>query len=307
VSSCRFLGAEVFQKLHHLQVPVLHGPVQGLGVHLQGLHRFAPARRARLPVQPEAAVVQHQGLDVVGVAVDVLVGGRAPQGGHGLGHGVDEAPDELGEVGPLALLGQLVGDAGGHLGHPRETAHRVVAGGEFRVAQMEEVELVRPAGTPGLGVHALQQIGIALGVEHDHHIATTDVLGDEQLRQSGLAHAGGAQHQHVAHPLAQVHPHRVLVRLHAVDGRVTPDRWQGGDRVPPGLGTGEPAQPVQRRALHPPFQPPGRPVQPARPQQRPIGRIAGVVQPLGMAPVPGEAHAQEQSRSDQGMASAARR
>jgi hypothetical protein len=53
----------------------------------------------------------------------------------------------------------------------------------------------------GFGIDAAQQVDIALGVEHDHHLAATDVLGDQQFRQARLADPRGAQHQRVADPV----------------------------------------------------------------------------------------------------------
>jgi hypothetical protein len=47
-----------------------------------------------------------------------------------------------------------------------------------------------------------------------------DVLGDQQFRQSGLAHARGAQHEHVANPFTQVHPDVGFTRLDPVDRRI---------------------------------------------------------------------------------------
>jgi hypothetical protein len=81
---------------------------------------------------------------------------------------------------------------------------------------MEEIEVLGPSGPFGLGIDASQQPAVALGVEHDHHIAALDVLGDEELGESGLADAGGAEHQGVPDPLAQVHPHLLLVRFDGV-------------------------------------------------------------------------------------------
>ncbi len=94
---------------------------------------------------------------------------------------------------------------------------------------MEDVELAFAPGALGLDVHALQQVGIALGVEDDHYLVlaadlAADVLRDEQLGQPRLAHARGAQHQGVADALAQRQGDVDLVRLDAMQA------WQSADR-----------------------------------------------------------------------------
>ena len=101
---------------------------------------------------------------------------------------------------------------------------------------MEDVQGVFPARPPGLGDHPLHQVGVALGVEHDHHVAPGDVLGDQDFRQPGLADAGGAEHQGVADAVAQGHVDRAFLRLDAMDGGLAADIRQRADRVPPGIG-----------------------------------------------------------------------
>lgn len=81
---------------------------------------------------------------------------------------------------------------------------------------MEEIEAILPLGAPGLGIDPAQQLGIPLGVEDDDHIAAADILGDQQLGQAGLAHPGGTQHQHMAHPFTEFHPHLLLMGLHGM-------------------------------------------------------------------------------------------
>ena len=95
---------------------------------------------------------------------------------------------------------------------------------------MEDVELAFASGAFGFHVHALEQIGVALGVEDDHdlvlaaHLAA-DVLGDEQFGQAGLADAGGAEHQRMADALGQRQGDVNLVRFDAVQARQTTD-WR---------------------------------------------------------------------------------
>ena len=77
---------------------------------------------------------------------------------------------------------------------------------------MKDVQRIFPARPPGLGDHPLHQVGVALGVEHDDHVAPGDVLGDQDFRQPGLADTGGAEHQGVADAITQGHVDRAFLR-----------------------------------------------------------------------------------------------
>ena len=68
---------------------------------------------------------------------------------------------------------------------------------------MEHKEGVLSSAAFAFHKHPLEQVGIALGVEHDAGFATANVLGDQQFSQTGLADTGGAEHQGVADPFAQ--------------------------------------------------------------------------------------------------------
>jgi hypothetical protein len=102
---------------------------------------------------------------------------------------------------------------------------------------MEYVKLIQSAGTLALDIHAFQEVGIAFGVEDNHHLAikvhlinfiyaalapmnrlntsthlnappglsagASDVLGDKQFCQTGLAHPCSPQYQGVPNPLTQ--------------------------------------------------------------------------------------------------------
>ena len=198
----------------------LQALVQAFLVDGLALQFLTPTGRRRLTVQPLLEIVHQQRLDVGGVAVDLLVVGRAAECHQRPGHDVDEAPDELLEGGGLTFGRQLSGDARSHLGDAREAPHRVVSGRDLRVPEVEHEESVAPPCPLGLGVDAAQQVGVTLGVKHDHHFATADVLGDQQFGQPGLAHAGGAEHQGVAHTLGQVHPDVGFCGLNPVQRRV---------------------------------------------------------------------------------------
>ncbi|MNG01786.1 hypothetical protein D3C84_847790 [compost metagenome] len=66
-----------------------------------------------------------------------------------------------------------------------------------RPAQVEDIELVQPAGALALDVHAFEKVGVAFGIEDDHHFVlsaalATNVLRDEQFGQPGLADPRGS-------------------------------------------------------------------------------------------------------------------
>ena len=197
------------------------------------------------------SIFHEQGFDIVDVTPYLLVVRTAAQRHQRPGDDVDEAPGELLEGSRVAFAGQLVGDPGGHLGDTREVADGVVAGRDLGKAQMEHVEVLGPSGPLGLGVDASQQAGVTLGIEDDHHVPAPDVLGDEDLGQSGLADPGGPQHQGVPHPLAEIHPHVLFVRLDRVQGRLAPDGRQGRQRVPPGADPEQARQQAQDRDRFP--------------------------------------------------------
>ncbi|MNO91150.1 hypothetical protein D3C76_826900 [compost metagenome] len=113
---------------------------------------------------------------------------------------------------------------------------------------MKDVEFVLAAGAPCLHVHALEQVGVALGVEDNHHLLgwPVDVLGDVDLRQARLADPGGAQHQGVPNTLTQRQGGFLLTRLDAVQQRRAPDWWQRThriERVVPGGEAGQQREP----------------------------------------------------------------
>jgi hypothetical protein len=195
-----------------------------------------PAVRRHLG-QPVVAVVGEQPVDVGDVPHDLVVV-RAPAQRHqGTRDDVGEAPGELLERRRVALIRQLVGDARGHLGDARERPDRVVARRDLRMPQVEHVELVLATGALALGVHAPQQVGIALGIEHDDHVAAADVLGDQDLGQPRLAHAGGPEDQGMPDPLTQAHPHRRLVGFDTVQRWLAAHRRQWRQGIPPGACT----------------------------------------------------------------------
>ncbi|MNN47860.1 hypothetical protein D3C81_1623000 [compost metagenome] len=134
------------------------------------------------------------------------------------GDDVDEAPGEFAKCRRIALATQLAGDPGGHFRNATEAADGVVACRDFRPAQVEHIELVLTAGATGLDVHALEQVGIALGVEDDDHFAarSMDVLGDIHLGQARLAHPCGAQHQGMSDPFAERQAGFLFLRFDAV-------------------------------------------------------------------------------------------
>ncbi|GAR44819.1 hypothetical protein NGUA11_04195 [Salmonella enterica] len=69
--------------------------------------------------------------------------------------------------------------------------------------------------------HAPQQVGIALGIENNHRVATADILGNQQFRQPGFTDAGGAEHQCMPRSVAQRQRDAAFVQLHAMKQWIT--------------------------------------------------------------------------------------
>src|SRR5690606_30355042 len=171
-------------------------------------------------------VLDKQRVDVDHVALDLQVVRAATELDQGAGNDVDEAPGEFPKGRRVALGAELAGDARGYLGDATEAADGVVAAGDVRPAQVKDIELALAAGTARLDVHALEQVGVALGVEDDAHLAPVNVLGDVQLGQAGLADPGGAQHQSVADAFVERQRDVGFVGLHAVQQRRAAHRRQ---------------------------------------------------------------------------------
>ncbi|MNH18098.1 hypothetical protein D3C79_777920 [compost metagenome] len=139
---------------------------------------------------------------------------------------VDEAPSKLAKSRRVAFTAQLAGDPGSDFRNAPEAADGVVACGDLRPAQVEDIELVLAASAPRLDVHALEQVGVALGVEDDDHFParSMDVLGDIHLGQASLAHPCGAQHQGMSNALAERQTGFLLLRFDAVQ------QWRAAHR-----------------------------------------------------------------------------
>jgi hypothetical protein len=88
------------------------------------------------------------------------------------------------------------------------------------VSQVKHEELVCAPCPLAFSEDAAQQVDVALGVKHDHHLTATDVLGDQQFGQARLAHPRRAQHQRVTNPFGEVHPDVGFIRLDTVDRRI---------------------------------------------------------------------------------------
>ena len=180
-----------------------------------------------------ARVLQEQRLDVVDAVEDLAVDRLAAQRRDRARNDVGEAPAELAERGRVAGRRQRVGEPRRDLRDAAEVADRVVARAHRRKAEVEEIEAVEPAGARRFRVAALHQLGIALGIDHDHDVAAADVLGCADLQQPRLADPRGAVHDEVRHALGQVGVDRLLVHRNGMDVRVATDRRQRRDRVPP--------------------------------------------------------------------------
>ena len=98
---------------------------------------------------------------------------------------------------------------------------------------MKHVEVLGASRPLGLGIYPPQEIGVPLRIEHDHHIAPPDILGDEDLGKPCLANARRTQHQGMTDPLTDIHPDILLVGLHGMQGRLTPNGRQRRQWIPP--------------------------------------------------------------------------
>ena len=199
-----------------------------------------------------AAVFDEELVHVHDVPGNGAVIGAPAERDQGAGNDVGEAPGELAKRGGVALTRQRIRDAGRDLGDARKLPDRVVAGGHLRVAEMKQIEPIGAPRAPRFRIDALQELRIALGVEHDHHIAAADVLGDEKLGEPRLADARRADDERVPDAPAEVHPHRLLAGLDPVQPRIAPERGQRAQRIPPGaLSAAARASHVQARPRFP--------------------------------------------------------
>ena len=175
---------------HQLGLAVLQAAGHGRPAFLTQLgfdagHLVAPVdvlALCRQLVEHHFGIVQEQAVNAGHVLQQRLVGRDSAKRDLRLGHDVREAPGEFLKGSRVTRGGQGVGSAGGHLGDAREVADAVVARGNLRVAQVEQVELVQSAGALGLRIHAQHQVGIALRVDHDGDLAGVDVLRGQHLQ-----------------------------------------------------------------------------------------------------------------------------
>ena len=103
-----------------------------------------------------AGILHEQGFDVIDVTADLLIVRSSFQRDQCARNNIDKAPGKLLERSGIALVGQLIGDTGGNFGDTREIADRIIARGQFRKAQMKQVEIVQSTCTLGLRVDAAQ-------------------------------------------------------------------------------------------------------------------------------------------------------
>ncbi|KWT95166.1 hypothetical protein APY03_2517 [Variovorax sp. WDL1] len=247
-------------------------------------------------------VFDEQRVDVDDMPLDQHVVRALPQFHERAGDDVHEPPRELSERRAVAFAGELPRDACRHFRDPAEAAHGVVAGADLRPTQVEDVELALAARALGFDVHALQEIGIPLGIDDDHDLVLArgvlapDVLGDEQLGEPRLAHAGGAQHQRMPDALAQRQADVHLVRFDAVQARQTAHGRQRAHRVEgyvPARERGQPGQ-RERRELQPFLQATRQPVGWRRLHVAAELRPVRLHQPMGVLLLPQEPATHEQ-------------
>ena len=186
------------------------------------LHNGFPGFR-RFLSEEVLGVLNKQGVDVDHMALDQQVVRAVSQLDQGAGDDVDETPGEFAERGTVAFIGKLPGDAAGDFGDEPETTYCVIAGRTVGPAEVKDIEGVLPSAAPALHKHALEQIGIALGGEHDAGLTTADVLSDQQFDQAGFADAGGAEYEGVADPYAQRQADIDLIGPNAVQSRQAAD------------------------------------------------------------------------------------
>ena len=189
-------------------------------------------------------IFNEQRVDVHHMALDLQVVGAPAELDQRPGDDIHEAPGELAKRRRVAFAAELAGNPSGDFRDATETADGVVACGNLRPAQMEDVELVLTAGASRFHVHALEQVGIAFGVEDDHHFLArpVDVLGDVDLGQARLADPGSAQDQGMAHALAQRQGGFLFVGLDAVQQRGATHGRQWSYRVEWAVPGGYPRQ-----------------------------------------------------------------
>ncbi len=112
-------------------------------------------------------------------------------------------------------------------------------------------------------------------VEHDDHLVAPDVLGEQQFGQPRLADPRGAEHQGVADPVGEVHPDVGLGELDAVEGGIATDAGRAWRRAAQRFGKSGAEPGAQQVAL--------------------LGETH-LVQALGVALVPAEPPAEEETR-----------
>ncbi len=131
------------------------------------------------------AVVDEQGIDVDHVLLDLQVVRACAEFHQGPGDDVDETPGELAKRGAAAFAAELPGDPAGDLGDAPEAADGVVAGGDIRPAEVKDMEFLLASGATGFDIHALEQVGVALGVGR----AEPPTGGSGRTGLSGLSQA----------------------------------------------------------------------------------------------------------------------
>ncbi|MND29305.1 hypothetical protein D3C80_198110 [compost metagenome] len=131
---------------------------------------------------------------------------RAPaQFDQGASDDVDKAPGKLTKRRGVAFTAQLTSDPRSDFRDAAEAADGVVARGDLRPAQVKDIKLVLSASPLCFHIHAGEELGIALGVEDDHHFLSgpVDILSNVHLGHTCFTHPGGAQYQRVAHAFDQ--------------------------------------------------------------------------------------------------------
>src|SRR4051794_36725622 len=99
------------------------------------------------------------------------------------------------------------------------------------MAQVQHVKLTCPTGMFRLSIYSPQKICISLWIKHDNDFTTTDILSDQELRETRLAHARRTQHERMTDSVVKVHPDLALAQLNAVNCRIAAHRRYRPNRV----------------------------------------------------------------------------
>ena len=159
---------------------------------------------------------------------------------------------------------------------------------------MKDIQLIPPPGPVRFSPDPQQQICIPLGIKNDGHFSPPDILGDQQLCQTGFPDTGGAIDNGVPHTFTQCQRHILLIRLNTMQGRISSHRRQGTDGIQRRVTTNKLPNPG-KTVLRFHFKPARCPVQTARLKIVRNLRSQRVLKALGVLLCPAKSPPQKQS------------